>query len=68
MLEEIADSTRHGVSFAFENTLTGLGWLGQKLDDNKRRHIIFMDRSELLDLFIANGLTLPVPADEQPPF
>jgi hypothetical protein len=49
-------------------TLTGLGWLGQKLDDNKRRHIIFMDRSELLDLFIANGLTLPVPADEQPPF
>jgi hypothetical protein len=43
-------------------------WLGERLDASKRRHLIFMDRSELLDLFIANRLTLPVTAHEQPPF
>jgi hypothetical protein len=51
-----------------EITKQARNWLGQKLDADKRRHIIFMDRPELLDLFIANGLTLPVTADEQPPF
>lgn len=51
-----------------EITKQARNWLGQKLDADKRRHIIFMDRSELLDLFITNGLTLPVTADEQPPF
>lgn len=51
-----------------EITKQARNWLGQQLDADKRRHIIFMDRPELLDLFIANGLTLPVTADQQPPF
>jgi hypothetical protein len=51
-----------------EITKQARNWLGQKLDAEKRRHIIFMDRPELLDLFIANGLTLPVTADDQPLF
>jgi len=34
-------------------------WLGEHLDASKRRHIIFMDRSELLDLAVAKRLPLP---------
>lgn len=49
-----------------EITKQARNWLGQKLDASKRRHIIFMDRPELLDLFISNSLVLPIPATEQP--
>lgn len=51
-----------------EITKQARNWLGQQLDADKRRHIIFMDRPELLDLFIANGLTLPASGDQQHPF
>jgi len=34
-------------------------WLGERLDASKRRHIIFMDRPELLDLAVANRIALP---------
>jgi hypothetical protein len=34
-------------------------WLGERLDVSKRRHIIFMDHPELLDLLVANRIPLP---------
>ncbi len=47
-----------------EITKQARNWLGQKLDASKRRHIIFMDRPELLDLFVANRVPLPKPIGE----
>lgn len=34
-------------------------WLGAQLDQKKRRHIIFMDRDEILDLAIKAGIPVP---------
>ena len=34
-------------------------WLGGKLDASKRSQILFMDREDILNLYIANGLPLP---------
>jgi hypothetical protein len=44
-------------------------WLAERLDASKRRHIIFMDRSELLDLLVANRIPLskrPSEVDDVP--
>ena len=44
-------------------------WLAERLDASKRRHIIFMDRAELLDLFVANRIPLPhLENDDDVPF
>jgi hypothetical protein len=34
-------------------------WLAERLDASKRRHIIFLDRPELLDLLVANQIPVP---------
>lgn len=34
-------------------------WLGGKLDASKRSQILFMDREDILNLYIANSLPLP---------
>ena len=44
-----------------EITKQAKNWLGQHLDASKRRHIMFMDRSELIDLAVGNHIQLPKP-------
>ena len=50
-------------------------WLGNKLDATQRRSIIFMDRNDILDLFVVTNLPLPAAAlvarttwPDEPPF
>ncbi|RUO35119.1 hypothetical protein [Aliidiomarina soli] len=50
-----------------EITKQARNWLGGKLDASKRSQILFMDREDILNLYIANGLPLPqkaLPATE----
>lgn len=42
-----------------EITKAARNWLGGKLDVSKRSQILFMDRNDILDLFVVNGLPLP---------
>lgn len=42
-----------------EITKQAKNWLGEKLDTSKRSQIIFMDREDLLNLFIVTNLPLP---------
>ncbi len=42
-----------------EITKQARNWLGEKLNASKRRHIIFMDRPELLDLAVSRQIPLP---------
>ncbi|WP_419787987.1 hypothetical protein [Pseudodesulfovibrio sp.] len=48
-----------------EITKAARNWLGNKLDATKRSQIIFMDRDDILNLFIVNNL--PLPAGALPP-
>nr|WP_286189942.1 hypothetical protein [Labrenzia sp. R4_2] len=53
-----------------EITKAARNWLGQRLDATKRSQIMFMDRSDILNLFVASNVALPKGAspddDEQP--
>jgi len=42
-----------------EITKAAKNWLAGKLDETKRSQIIFMDRDDILNLFIVNNLPLP---------
>ena len=42
-----------------EITKQARNWLGNKLDANKRSQIMFMDRDDILNLFIVTNLPLP---------
>jgi|GEM_PF-1298852 hypothetical protein len=42
-----------------EITKAAKNWLADKLDESKRSQIIFMDREDILNLFIVNNLPLP---------
>lgn len=42
-----------------EITKAAKNWLGGKLDNTKRSQIMFMDREDILNLFIVNNLPLP---------
>lgn len=42
-----------------EITKQAKNWLGERLDASRRSQVIFMDRADLLDLFVVNGLPLP---------
>jgi hypothetical protein len=42
-----------------EITKAARNWLGNKLDPSKRSQIMFMDRDDILNLYIATGLPLP---------
>lgn len=42
-----------------EITKSARNWLGNKLDNSKRSQIIFMDRDDILNLFIASNISMP---------
>lgn len=46
-------------------TKAARNWLGNKLDASKRSQIMFMDRDDILNLFVVTNL--PLPAGAQPP-
>jgi len=48
-----------------EITKQARNWLGNKLDANKRSQVMFMDRDDILNLFIVTNL--PLPKDALPP-
>ena len=52
---------------AGEITKAARNWLGNKLDASKRSQILFMDRNDILNLFVVNNLPLPsgaIPASD----
>lgn len=57
-------------------TKAARNWLGQRLDATQRRSIIFMDRDDILNLYVVTNLPLPSAAwpktanvfSEEPPF
>ncbi len=58
-----------------EITKAARNWLGGKLDAAKRSQILFMDRQDILDLFVVNNVQLPkealpdvVPPTDELPF
>lgn len=57
-----------------EITKQARNWLAHTLDASQRRSIIFMDRNDILDLFVVTNLPLPAAAlppqawPEEPPF
>lgn len=48
-----------------EITKSARNWLGGKLDASKRSQIMFMDKSDILNLFIVNNIPLPKGALEE---
>ncbi|MCZ7675751.1 MAG: restriction endonuclease [Roseovarius sp.] len=50
-----------------EITKAARNWLGNKLDGAKRSQIMFMDREDILNLFIVTNLPLPKGALPSPP-
>lgn len=44
-----------------EITKAARNWLVGELDVSQRRHLIFMERSEIMDLFVVHGLPVPLP-------
>src|SRR6185437_10238824 len=42
-----------------EITKQARNWLGGKLDASKRSQVMFMDRDDILNLFIVNNIPLP---------
>jgi hypothetical protein len=51
-----------------EITKQAKNWLGQKLDASKRSQILFMDREDILNLYIVSSLPLPDGAIPKPIF
>jgi hypothetical protein len=47
------------IASAGEITKQAIAWLGERLDQESRRHVMFMDREGILDL--AAGINLPTP-------
>ena len=74
-------NTRVLVNHAFivaggEITKVARNWLGNKLDATKRSQIMFMDRDDILNLYVVTNLPLPAgalpaeidPFDDEIPF
>jgi len=61
-----------------EITKQAWAWLGNAIDASQRRQIIFMDRDDILNLYVATNLSVPGDAvrllggarlwPEEPPF
>jgi hypothetical protein len=59
-----------------EITKAARNWLGNKLDASKRSQVMFMDRNDILNLFVVTNLPLPIgaipevksPEDDDLPF
>ena len=47
-----------------EITKQARNWLGAKLDASKRSQVMFMDREDILNLYIVNNLPLPASASD----
>lgn len=45
-----------------EITKQARNWLGEKLDQGKRSQILFMDRNDILNLFVVSNIPLPTKA------
>jgi hypothetical protein len=50
-----------------EITKQARNWIGNKLDASKRSQVMFMDRDDILNLFVVNNLPLPKGALPAPP-
>lgn len=50
-----------------EITKQAKNWLGGKLDATKRSQILFMDRDDILNLYVTSNLPLPSGATSEPP-
>jgi hypothetical protein len=50
-----------------EITKQARNWIGNKLDASKRSQVMFMDRDDILNLFVVNNLPLPKAALPSPP-
>jgi hypothetical protein len=50
-----------------EITKAARNWLGDKLDASKRNQIIFMDREDILNLFVVTNMPIPTKALPPPP-
>jgi hypothetical protein len=50
-----------------EITKQARNWLGNKLDAPKRSQLLFMDRDDILDLFIVHNVPLPKSLQPSPP-
>ncbi len=50
-----------------EITKAAKNWIGGKLDANKRSQIMFMDRDDILNLYVVTNLPLPDKAINKPP-
>jgi hypothetical protein len=50
-----------------EITKQAKNWLGGKLDATKRSQILFMDREDILNLYVVSSLALPKGAEPPPP-
>lgn len=48
-----------------EITKAARNWLGNKLDATKRSQVLFMDRDDILNLFVASNLPLPKAASSE---
>ncbi len=42
-----------------EITKQAKNWLGEKLDQSRRSQVMFMDREDILNLFVVNNIPLP---------
>jgi hypothetical protein len=49
-----------------EITKAARNWIGNKLDATKRSQIMFMDREDILNLFVVTNLPLPTGALSTP--
>jgi hypothetical protein len=49
-----------------EITKQARNWLGGKLDASKRSQVMFMDREDILNLYIVSNVPLPHTADQEP--
>lgn len=50
-----------------EITKQARNWLGEKLDASKRSQVMFMDRGDILNLFITTNFPLPAGAPPEQP-
>lgn len=49
-----------------EITKQAKNWLGQKLDASRRSQILFLDREDILNLYVVSSLPLPEGAIPKP--
>ncbi len=50
------------IAAGVEITKAARNWLGGKLDQTKRSQVMFMDRDDILNLFVETNLSLPLRA------